>query len=216
MEKILKGQFIDFKELLMDNVALMTQFQELGAGADSAAGSRSCLREVFDPVTWVYCYLSFVAVLCPDSRTHELLAYGQIIIQLGRWLAYNRRFRQQVAAGTPLSWAEINPLLLSATVLGSAPALSGRNCPLCLSWDHGRADCTLASLVSQSTNGRRAPVRQRPYSLPGEYCRCFNAGSCPNTSESCRFLHACPTCAKAGRPTSDCKEAKGKSKAPVV
>ena len=159
VEKILKGQFIDFKELLMDNVALMTQFQELGAGADSTTGSHSRLREVFDPVTWVYCYLSFVVVLCPDSRTHELLAYGQIIIQLGRshggavWLAYNRRFRQQVAAGTPLSWAEINPSLLSATVLGSAPALSGRNCPLCLSWDHGRADCTLASLVPQSTNG---------------------------------------------------------------
>ena len=35
VEKILKGQFIDFKELLMDNVALMTQLQELGAGAAS-------------------------------------------------------------------------------------------------------------------------------------------------------------------------------------
>ena len=141
----------------------------------SAAGSCSRLRDVSDPFTWVYCYLSFVVVLCPDSRMHELLAYGQIIIQLARshggegWLTYDRRFCQQVAAGTPLSWAKINSSLLSATVLGSAPAPSGRNCPLCLSWDHGRADCTLASLVPQSTNGRRAPVRQRPYSLPGEY-----------------------------------------------
>ena len=189
------------------------------AGAASAAGSRSHLRDVSDPVTWVYCYLSFVVVLCPYSRTRELLAYGQIIIQLARshggtgWLAYDCRFRQQVAAGTPLSWTEINPLLLAATVLGSAPAPSGRNC---LSWDHGRTDCALASLAPQSTEGRRAPVRQRPYSLPGEYCRRFNAGSCPNTSESCRFLHACSSCAKAGHPTSDCKEAKGKSKAPVV
>ena len=33
VEKILKGQFIDFKELLMDSVALMTQLQELGVGA---------------------------------------------------------------------------------------------------------------------------------------------------------------------------------------
>ena len=35
VEKILKGQFIDFKELLMDNVALMTQLQELEAGTAS-------------------------------------------------------------------------------------------------------------------------------------------------------------------------------------
>ena len=197
--KILKGQFIDFQELLMDNVALLTQLQELGARAASAAGSRSRLRDVSDPVTWVYCYLSFVAVLCPDPRTRELLAYCQIIIQLAwshggaGWLAYDRRFCQQVSDGTPLSWAKINPSLLSATVLGSAPALSGRNCPLCLSWDHSRADCALASLVPQSIDGRRVPFRQRPYSLPGEYCRCFNTGSCPNTSESCRFLYACST-----------------------
>ena len=222
VEKILKGQFMDFKELLMDNVALMSQLQELGAGAASAVGSRSHLRDVSDPVTWVYCFLSFVAVLCPDSRTRELLAYGQIIIQLARshrgtgWLVYDRRFCQQVAAGTPLSWAKINPSFLTATVLGSAPAPSGRNCQLCLSWDHGRADCALASLAPQSTKGRRAPVRQRPYSLPGEYCCRFNACSCPNTSESCRFLHACSSGAKAGHPASDCKEAKGKSKAPVA
>ena len=222
VEKILKGQFIDFKELLMDNVALMTQLQELGAGAASAAGSHSRLRDISDPVTWVYCYLSFVAVLCPDPRTRELLAYGHIIMQLARshggvgWVVYDRRFRQQVAAGTPLSWAEINPSILAATVLGSAPASSGRNCPLCMSWDQGRADCALASLAPQSTDGRRAPIRQRPYSLPREYCRRFNAGSCPNTSDSCQFLHACSTCAKAGHPASDCKEAKGKSKNPVA
>ena len=100
MEKMLKGQFIDFKEDLIDNVALMTQLQELGAGVASAAGSRSRLRDVSDPFTWVYCYLSFVVVLCPDSRTHELLAYGQIIIQLARshgregWLTYDCRWPQ--------------------------------------------------------------------------------------------------------------------------
>ena len=72
VEKILKGHFIDFKELLMNNMALMSHLQELGAGVASAAGSCSCLRDVSDPVTWVYCYLSFVAVLCPDSCTRGL------------------------------------------------------------------------------------------------------------------------------------------------
>ena len=43
VEKISKGQFIDFKELLSDKVALVSQLRELGAVASSAS-SRSCLR----------------------------------------------------------------------------------------------------------------------------------------------------------------------------
>ena len=117
VENMLKGQFIDFKEDLIDNVALMTQLQELGAGVASAAGSRSHLRDVSDPFTWVYCYLSFVVVLCPDSRTHELLAYGQIIIQLARshgregWLTYDCRWPQGHHLAGPKSTHHSSPLL---------------------------------------------------------------------------------------------------------
>ena len=183
----------------------------------SPASSRSRMRDVTDPVTWIYCYLSFVAVLCLEGRVRELLAYAQIIIQLARshggtgWLAYDRRFRQQIAAGTPLCWSDINPSLLSATVLGSAPAPGGSNCPLCLSWDHGRAECALGSLNTGRAEPKKTSVRYRPYSVSGEFCRRFNAGSCPNTTESCRFLHACSSCSKPGHPASDCK---GKGKAP--
>ena len=221
VEKISKGQFIDFKELLNDNIALVSQLRELGAVASSAS-SRSRLREVTDPLTWVYCYLSFMAVLSPDARVRDLVAYAQIIVQLARshggsgWLAYDRRFRQQLAAGTPLKWNEINPSLLSATVLGAPPFPSGRSCPLCLSWDHTRTDCALASLSPQSTDSRRTTGRQRPYWVPREYCRRFNSGSCPNSSETCRFLHACSTCGKSGHPASECKEPNVKKKAPTA
>ena len=135
VEKISKGQFVDFKELLNDNIALVSQLRELGAVVSSTS-SWSRLREVTDPLTWVYCYLSFMAVLSPDAQVCDLVAYAQIIIQLAwshggnGWLAYDRRFRQQLAAGTPLKWNEINPSLLSATVLGAPPFPSGHNCPL--------------------------------------------------------------------------------------
>ena len=164
VEKIFKGQFIDFKELLNDNVALVSQLRDLGAVASSAS-SRSRLCEVTNPLTWVYCYLSFMAVLSPDARVHDLVAYAQIIIQLARshggsgWLAYDRQIRQQLAAGTPLKWNDINPSLLSVTVLGAPPFPSGRNCPLCLLWDHTRTDCALASLFPQSTDSKRTTGR---------------------------------------------------------
>ena len=51
VEKISKGQFIDFKELLNDNIALVSQLRELGAVASSAS-SHSRLRDVTDPLTW--------------------------------------------------------------------------------------------------------------------------------------------------------------------
>ena len=57
------------------------------------------------------------------------------------------------------------------TVLGTAPFLSGRNCPLCLLWDHTRTDCALASLFPQSTDTKRTTGWQRPYWVPREYCR---------------------------------------------
>ena len=135
-----------------------------------------------------------MAILCPQGRVRELLAYAQIIIQLARshgggkgWIAYDWRFRQQVAAGMPLCWSEINPSLLSATVLGSAPAPGCRNCPLCLSWDHGRDECALGSLNTGGAKPKKTSGRYRPYSVPGGFCRRFNAGSCPNTTESCRL-----------------------------
>uniref|UniRef100_A0A1X7SLT9 Cleavage and polyadenylation specificity factor subunit 4 n=1 Tax=Amphimedon queenslandica TaxID=400682 RepID=A0A1X7SLT9_AMPQE len=214
VDKISKGIFIEFKELLADNVALASQLRELGPVQGATARSR--MRDISDPLSWVYCFLSYVVVLVPDPRLRDLVAYGQIVIQLARshggsgWLEYDRRFHQQVAAGAPLSWAEINPSLMSATVPGFGLASGSGNCPLCLSWDHDRADCALASLDQQS----KPPTHSKPYSRsPLEICRRFNAGVCPNSSNRCRFLHACSTCSKSGHPAADCKESKGKAKA---
>ena len=193
----------------MDNVALVTQLQELGAGAASAMGSRSQLRDVSDPVTWVYCYLSFVAVLCscwPTIRSSS--SWRGPMEERGGSLGSASRWPQGHHLAGPKSTYCSSPLL--SWVWPQARAVVTA---LCLSLDHSRADCALASLVPQSVEGRRAPFLQRPYS---EYCHRFNSGSCPNTSESSQFLYTCSTCAKAGHPASDCKESKGKSKAPVA
>ena len=108
------------------------------------------------------------------------------------------------------------PLAALSDCPGRPPFPSGRNCPLCLSWDHTRTDCALASLFPQSTDSKRTTGQQRLYWVPGEYCRRFNSGSYPNSSEACRFLHACSTCGKLGHPASECKEPKVKNKAPTA
>ena len=84
-EKIKAGQFIDFKELLVDNIALLQRLSELGmtqAGHSLMVSSR--LREVQDPLSWVSCFLAFVAAKVDSKETQELAAYEQIIIHLAR------------------------------------------------------------------------------------------------------------------------------------
>ena len=62
--------------------------------------STSRLRDISDPLSWVFCFLSLVAAKISHQETRDLLAYGQIIIELARkhtgmgWYAYDSLFRQ--------------------------------------------------------------------------------------------------------------------------
>uniref|UniRef100_A0A1X7TCH6 Cleavage and polyadenylation specificity factor subunit 4 n=1 Tax=Amphimedon queenslandica TaxID=400682 RepID=A0A1X7TCH6_AMPQE len=213
VEKIEKGIFIDFRELLHDNVALFNTLQELGSPTNTSVQK---MRDISDPLSWAYCFLSFVAVSVKDKHTRDLMAYGQVIIQMSRshgglgWISYDRRFRQQMAAGMALQWAEVNSSLMAATVLGGASAAPPKTCSRCFSWDHQREECALAGLDSSP----RAPPRTRtyPYRVP-DYCRRFNSGTCSYSSEKCRYNHSCSTCGKAGHPSTDCPKGKMKPRA---
>ena len=81
MEKIRSGAYLDFKDLLVDNIALSEQLQELGQAMvlHSPSPGSVKLRNISDPLTWVFCFL--------QSRKHP----G------GGWLAYDQLFRQQRA-----------------------------------------------------------------------------------------------------------------------
>ena len=64
-----------------DNSALMLQLAELGPNQEISSGK---LREIDDPLTWVFYFLSFLAVSVPNRRARELAAYGQVIVHLAQ------------------------------------------------------------------------------------------------------------------------------------
>jgi hypothetical protein len=122
MEKVRAGKYVDFREMLPDNVALLEQLSTLGNSNPAPTTAR--LRELKDPLSWVFCFMYYIAASSSDPLTQQLAAYGQIVVHLCQkhggsgWLAYDRLFRLQKAAGVTTSWEEINPSIMAATVLG--------------------------------------------------------------------------------------------------
>ena len=69
---------MEVKELMPDNSALMLQLTELGPSQSASAGK---LREIDDPLTWVFYLLSFFG---HHKRAKELATYGQVIVHLAQ------------------------------------------------------------------------------------------------------------------------------------
>ena len=199
VESIRAGSYVDFRELLPDNVALKQQILDTGL-LGPTTGHSLRLREISDVETWLYCFLAFVAakVNCEDTR--QLMAYGQIILMLackhgGRgWKAYDAHFRQLVGAGHLLPWTELNPSMMAADVL----QVGGQTCPLCQAHDHRREECALATSVSSSER------RPRPYKSTEEICRRFNRPAGCSASR-CRFTHKCWSCGSVDHGAATCR-----------
>ena len=133
------------------------------------------------------------------------------------WRSYDRQFRQHQAAGAGLPWADLNPSLMAATVLGHTAGGPGRTCSLCLSSDHSKEDCALASLeyakggdTSQTLQSRlfrqfRRPTPYGPSNTAG-VCYRYNRGTC--LAARCRFDHSCSNCSKPGHPAISCPDPK--------
>ena len=117
------------KELLADNMALHSQLEDLPAQA--AVGARPHrLREIDSPLSWVFCFLGYVAVRTKDSETRNMLSYARLIVREAQchggigWLEYDKWFRQQQAAlTTQHPWNELNASLHAATWLQSFDCL---------------------------------------------------------------------------------------------
>ena len=127
----------------------------------------SKLRDITDPFLWIHCFLLFMAIKLLDPLTRQLFAYAITNIDLARkhpgpgYLMYNIRFRQQMNAGAPLKWEELNPSLVAATVL-SARMGEGQLCSLCISADHTSGDCALAPLDPNRLDQCLAPQPLSP------------------------------------------------------
>ena len=81
-EAIQAGHYVDFKDLLPDNVALRQRVVD--TGILGLSNQNLHLREVGDVEMWLHCFLVFVAAKVESLEMRELMAYGQIILILAR------------------------------------------------------------------------------------------------------------------------------------
>ena len=78
VSKIWAGAFIDMKDMLPDNMALLRQLDNFSADKST---SKAKLREIKTLTTWLYCFTAYMAVQTSDPHTRELLTYTHLIIR---------------------------------------------------------------------------------------------------------------------------------------
>ena len=66
--------------MMPDNVAPSKMLAEVGAVSAVQAGSQ--VRDIEDPLTWTFYFLTLIAVSVEDRRAQHLAAYAQLIIHL--------------------------------------------------------------------------------------------------------------------------------------
>ena len=71
------------QEFLADNMLLLEWLESvpgLSLLPALSSGHRPRLREVSDPVSWVSCFLAYVAILMSDPVVWAQLAYARLIL----------------------------------------------------------------------------------------------------------------------------------------
>ena len=208
VEKMRAGHFIEMKELLADNIALINHLESVQGSPSFMGAMRPRLREVSSLPTWCYCFMGYMAVRTSDPTTRDQLAYARLIIREAHrhggsgWLDYDRAFRQQAAIDPGVRWNTLNPGLQAATMLGQR-ASQGTFCTLCRGVDHPRAQCALSCLQPQNvpTAAPSGPSRRRQ-GASQNVCISWNQGDCVFPGQ-CRYLHTCATCQLAHK-AKDC------------
>jgi len=210
VQRIQSGQFIEMRDLLADNIALLNQMTSL-SGTTSipfATMNRTRLREVPSLVSWIYCFNAYMAVRTTDAQTQDMLAYSRLLIREALrhggsgWMEYDRVFRRQIAINPQMAWNTLQPGLQAATILGQG-ASSGVYCMYCQECDHATRQCALAPLQQQlrsnvfttttqpTTEAGRPPRRMESLM---RICINWNRGTC--NRQDCSFRHVCAGCQK--------------------
>ena len=123
-------EYVDFVELLPDNLEMLRRMQSSQAGQGKAP-SRRRPRQIMGIPTWVQCFAVYAGVLLQrhPGRALDLRGYLWLVVHEAQchsgmgWLIYDARFRQLAAANHSLSWSQLHPSLYVLTILAMDQAL---------------------------------------------------------------------------------------------
>lgn len=226
VQRIMSGQFVEMRDMLADNIALINQ-QSLLHGTvtlPQSAVSRTALRDVPSLVSWLYCFIAYTAVRTADPVTRDMLAYSRLIVREvlrsggSGWLEYDRVFRRQLSINPNLAWNTLEPGLQATTILGQKAA-GGTFCTICRECDHTSHQCALSPLQQLTQPASTTPViptavppaTSRPPRRPEtllHICVNWNKGVCKRTL--CTYRHICATCQLSHR-ARDCPDTPAES-----
>ena len=108
--RIQSGHFVEMRDLLGNNVALSQHFEAVQSSLLAATflpfSTRLRLREISSLQSWIYCFLTYIAVRTSDWVTRDWLVYARLIVRQASlhggqgWLDYDRLFRfHQIGGG---------------------------------------------------------------------------------------------------------------------
>ena len=200
------------KDLLWDNIAVRSHFEELQGGMGVhllPVSSRPRIREVTTLPSWVCCFLTYLAVQTSDPVTRDRATYATLVVREAMrhggqgWLEYDRLFRQQAALNPGLAWNVIHPELQATTIFGQRSTTFGNFCSLCQECDHSAQQCALAQLQHPAVRSIPTQSRQPGRNL-GRICSSWNDGACiyPGT---CSYRHICSSCFQHSHRARDCR-----------
>ena len=197
------------RDLLTDNIALLQQLDTFNSqfSYPSLPGAlKPRLREITSIVSWLYCYLAYMAMRTTDPATVHMLAYGRLIIKEAQqhqgngWLEYDKVFRQQAAIDPARAWNVLHSDIQASTILGRPQAPGGGlYCLRCFESDHRSDQCALNYFQTPPNSSNvgspgktKSGIRRRPESAL-RICVSWNKGRCI-FPESCTFRHICAVC----------------------
>ena len=212
--RIWSGQFVEMRDLLADNVALAQHFESVHSSLPAATllplFTRPRLREVSSLPSWMYCFLTYMAVRTSDQATRDGLAFARLIIREASmhggqgWLDYDRP--AAAALDPSLPWNALHPSLMASTILGQRSA-GGPFCTVCQGFDHHASNCALAYFLQptrQDTTPRPPPFRQQ--GNQAVICLSWNKGQCCFHPNPCFRLHQCASCGNSTHRARDCSD----------
>ena len=115
------------RDLLTDNIALHDQLEALQGTYHLTTlpnSIRPRVREVPSLISWVYCFVAYVATRTSDTQTRDMLTYCRLLIREALWHGgsgwqeYDRNFRRQLVINPSTPWNTLLPDLQATTILG--------------------------------------------------------------------------------------------------